>query len=219
MWEPDQTRFCDYPVSYGPRVSFGCKELCALMGIKKSRTTPYHPMGNGGCERFNQTLLKMLGTLSNEKKVKWKDYVQSLVHAYNCTPHETTGFTPYELMFGRKPVLPIDHELHTRDKEGHQTYTKFAGKLKEHIEYCMNLAHKHVFQGCQVQCYSYRPNTRAKGATLVEGDTVLVRKTAVKGREKLADKWLDSLHLVVEQPNKEVPVYKVKPIYRRDGSY
>ena len=186
------------------------KELCALMGIQKSRTTPYHPMGNGACERFNQTLLKMLGTLSNEKKVKWKEYVQSLVHAYNCTPHETTGFTPYELMFGRKPVLPIDHELHTRDKEGHQTYTQFAGKLKEHVEYCRDLTHKHM--SSKAAKSSARYNTRAKGATLVEGDTVLVRKTAVKGREKLADKWLDSLHLVVEQPNKDVPVYKVKPI-------
>ena len=44
------------------------KELCSLAGVEKSRTTPYHPMGNGMVERFNQTLLNMLGTLDNHKK-------------------------------------------------------------------------------------------------------------------------------------------------------
>ena len=71
------------------------KELCTLTGIKKSRTTPYHPMGNGMCERFNMTLLNMLGTLSVEQKKDWKSHVGSLVHAYNCTRHEATGQSPY----------------------------------------------------------------------------------------------------------------------------
>ena len=51
------------------------RELCNMAGIKKSRTTPYHPAGNGQCERFNSTLLGMLGTLNDEQKVNWKNYV------------------------------------------------------------------------------------------------------------------------------------------------
>ena len=39
------------------------KELCKLAGVAKSHTTPYHPMGNGLVERFNQTLMKMFGYL------------------------------------------------------------------------------------------------------------------------------------------------------------
>lgn len=44
------------------------RELCKLLGIKKTRNTPYHPMGNGSDERFNQTLIKMLSTLNEEQK-------------------------------------------------------------------------------------------------------------------------------------------------------
>ena len=55
----------------------------------KTRTTPYHAMGNVMIERFNQTLLKMLGTLGEYQKADWK------YHVYNVTVHPSTGFSPY----------------------------------------------------------------------------------------------------------------------------
>ena len=82
--------------------------LCKLAGICKTRTTPYHPMGNGQVERFNQTLLQMLGCLDPCKKHDWKTYVSPLVHAYNATRHKSTGFCPFYLMFRHHPRLAID---------------------------------------------------------------------------------------------------------------
>lgn len=79
------------------------KELCSLAGVEKSRTTPYHPMGNGMPERFNRTLLSMLGTLEHHQKQDWKSYVAPLVHSYNATQHASTGYSPYFHMFGRHP--------------------------------------------------------------------------------------------------------------------
>ena len=51
------------------------KELCNIMGIRKTHTTPYHPQGNAGPERMNRTLLSMLGTLDNAQKGDWKAFI------------------------------------------------------------------------------------------------------------------------------------------------
>ena len=93
------------------------KELCAMAGVTKSRTTPYNPSGNGITERMNRTLLGMLGTLQPEQKHDWKARINHLVHAYNCCRHDTTGYSPYQLMFGRQPRLAIDVVLGLVDEE------------------------------------------------------------------------------------------------------
>ena len=69
-------------------------ELCELTQIKKLRTTPYRPEGNGSCERFNRTLISMLGTLPEDFKSKWTQHISTLTHAYNCTHSNARGFSP-----------------------------------------------------------------------------------------------------------------------------
>ena len=83
-------------------------ELEKLSGVRKLRTTPYHPQCNGMVERMNKTILGMLRTLPEKSKSRWPESLDKLLYAYNCTTHDTTGFEPYFLMFGRHPKLPID---------------------------------------------------------------------------------------------------------------
>ena len=86
-------------------------DLCKLMGTWKVWTSQYHQQTKAQCERFNSTLINMLGTLPKEKKSEWKNHIGMLVHAYNCTQNSATGYSPYFLMFGRQPHLPINVTL------------------------------------------------------------------------------------------------------------
>ena len=80
-------------------------------GMVRSRTSPYHPMTNGACERMNSIVSQMLRTLPEKEKKKWPEKLNYLMFIYNSTQHSTTKMSPYFLMFGREPVLPIDFKL------------------------------------------------------------------------------------------------------------
>lgn len=81
------------------------KEMLLVAGVRKSHTTP---MGNGAVERFNQTLGNMIIALPPRAKHRWPQLLRSLTFSYNATVHETTGFAPFQLMFGSTPRLPLD---------------------------------------------------------------------------------------------------------------
>lgn len=72
---------------------------------------------NGLDERYNQTLQNMLVKYVHNKKDAWDEFLDTCVYAYNTSVHESTCFTPFELMFGRKARLPIDIEMDDCDLE------------------------------------------------------------------------------------------------------
>ena len=85
------------------------EELCEMYDIQKSKTTPYHPQGNGQCEMFNRTKHNLLRCLEHLQKKKWPDHIREMCFVYNSTPDASTGCSPFFLYFGMKPILPIDN--------------------------------------------------------------------------------------------------------------
>ena len=81
--------------------------MCSLLGIEKMQTTLYHPQSNGSAERVHQTLRQMIGKLDPEKHQKWPAHLGSVLIAYNAIRSLVTGYSPYYLMFGQRPWLPI----------------------------------------------------------------------------------------------------------------
>ena len=188
------------------------KELCKIAGVKKLHTTPYHPQGNGQCERFNSTLCNILGTLSEEEKSDWKSYLGCMTHAYNCTKHASTTYSPYYLMFGRHPRLPIDVEfgLPKSNSGDNSSKSRYVQKLRRRLNYAFQKATKVANQ--QANKYKSSYDKSIKGPQLQEKDLVLVKIVAHKGRHKLQDKWEPEEYVVVEQPIAGTPVYRVQPV-------
>ena len=188
-------------------------DLCELMGVRKIQTSPYHPQTNGQCERFNSTLINMLGTLPKEKKSEWKNHIGTLVHAYNCTHNLATGFSPYYLMFGRQPCLPIDVTLGLAPCTiTEPSTTKFVQKLREQNRWAHQKAE--VFQVKEAERHKHSYNKKGKAVALEVGDMVLVCVTTFKGRHKMQNRWENREYVVEKWPYPDLPVYVVCP---RDG--
>jgi len=184
-------------------------ELCRIMNIRKSHTTPYHPQGNSGPERFNRTLLSMLGTLEEDQKRDWKKYVNSLVYAYNCTPHEATRVSPYELMFGRKPNLPIDTMFEkAKDESTNKSTQEYIEDLQERMATTHDIIQKHTNKSKDKQKQYY--DKKAKIVKISVGDRVLVKKLSFDGKHKLADRFEPDTYVVFNQPRPDIPVLKVR---------
>ena len=182
------------------------KELCQLVGIKRSRTTSYHPQGNGACERMNSSLLGLLGTLTSDQKSRWKDQLSFVVHAYNCMKHESTGFTPFELMYGRQARLPVDLML-SLNQNVNQSYNEYVSELKKKLQYAYGVAEK------QIEAMKSRnlKHYKSRGGAIQVNDRVLVKRLAFpEGKHKLSDRWEEDVYVVVNQMDPDIPVYDVK---------
>ena len=186
---------------------------CELVGTWKIQTSPYNPQTNGQCERFNSTLINMLGTLPKEKKSEWKNHIGTLVHIYNCTWNSATGFSPYYLMYGRQPHLLVDVIFGLAPCTITEPNTsKFVQKIRDHTRWAQRKAE--AFQAKEAQKHKCNYNKRGKAAALEVGNMVLVCVIAFKGHHKIQDRWEKSEYVVEKWPYPNVPVYVVHP---RDG--
>ena len=185
------------------------KDLCNIAGIKKSRTTPYHPMGNGCTERFNRTLISMLRTLEEEQKRNWKRFVPQLVHAYNSTRHSTTGFSPYFLLFGRQPRLAADVllDLHTPGS-GARCQSEYVRDLQTRLKATYKVAHEAIVKSANRAKKHY--DIRVRGSVPEIGDLVLVKLVGLTGKHKLADQWETEPYRIIRKPDASMPVYVVQ---------
>ena len=119
-------------------------ELCILGGADKTKTTPYHPESDGLVERFNRTLLMMLAMFAGEHKDDWDDLLPPVMMAYRSRVHESTGFSPYRLMFGEECMLPMDIGMPHRNPDPVDNIASpYAVWVKDWLEVAFDQVRQH----------------------------------------------------------------------------
>ncbi|GFR87726.1 Pol polyprotein [Elysia marginata] len=126
-------------------VSNAMAEVMAMLNIDRRLSTPYHAQSNGLVERFNGTLKLMLRRLTEENPETWDDMLPAVLFAYREVPNQTTGFAPFELMYGRQKRglsdLIADKWLGRDDRSREFLFVSdYAKKLKSTIQESCRIA-------------------------------------------------------------------------------
>ena len=151
-------------------------ELCQLLEIRKTRTSPGNPRCNGQAERFNRTLIKMLKSYLRGEQRNWDKHLGCLASAYRSSVQESTGLTPNLLMLGREVRKPVDIMLGTHTHESHASYGDYVWKLKERLQHAHDVARNHLQTAQKRQKLLYDTKVHQQEYTI--GDLVWLESSA-----------------------------------------
>ena len=164
------------------------QELCILCGSHKTRTTPYHPESDGLVECFNRTLLMMLAMFAGKNREDWDDLLPAVMMAYRSSVHESTGFSPYWLMFGEECTLPMDIGLPKQQSDLSDSITSpYAIWVRDALEVAYDQVHQHSGQAVQHEKRLY--DRSAVKRLFAVGDWVMRYYTPAK-KCKLDSAWI-----------------------------
>ena len=196
-------------------------ELCRAFNITKSRTTPYHPMGDGLVERMNRTLLSLLRTYTQQQG-DWEEHLQLLLFIYCTTKHSSTGLSPHEILFGHNPPSLFTPNCNLPEMRNPMEY---SDKLQRKILELREWVDANITESATRQQNSYHSGT-CTATSLVEGQKVLIDNPT---RHKLDPKWtgpwivqkvIDATSVRVKKDSREqvVHINRIRPLLQEDSS-
>lgn len=150
------------------------KEVYRMLKITPIRTSPYHPQTDGLVERFNGTLKSMLKKLAKDDPTEWDRWLPYLLFAYREVPNESTGFSPFELLFGRHVRGPLDilRETWETDPKSSESIVSYVMKMRERLSETMEIAQTNLAKAQKRQKKWYDQSARVREFN--EGEEVLV---------------------------------------------
>lgn len=167
------------------------EELCDKFQTKHRLTSAYRPQTNGMVERFNRTIGECIGKLLSDKEKEWDEYLDAVLLAYRTSKHETTGFTPFQLIYGRRARLPVELKIVTFRNEDKTFDEALLDRVKQitdkmHNQHNTALNNIEKSQDRQVQRHKQTSNK------LKIGDKILVHRTDLQNNmsAKLMERWI-----------------------------
>ena len=196
------------------------KSTCRLLKIKKIQTTAFHPESNGSLERSHRVLAEYLRHYVREDQTNWDEWVPYAVYVYNTTVHTTTGYTPFELVYGFQSEVPS--ALREIPKVQYN-YEDFLTELKGRMQSAHEVARQRLISSKEKSKEYYD-----KGSEDVEfkvGQKVLLfDETVRRGRsKKLSPQYVgpyeilsvDGVNVTIKKGRnaQKVHVNRIRPFY------
>ena len=161
------------------------------VGMKHTFVSAYRPQGNGKLERFHRVLGRKIKMQCKENGDKqWDKHLRTICFSHNVSPHSTTGYSPFELIYGRRPCLPFDTLVSPTEEDAATDHESYMGMIKTRLLQAWQIAHENMTDR-QVESTELTVIENAKKVHYKAGDRVLLWvPTVPKGSsQKTRIKW------------------------------
>jgi hypothetical protein len=165
-------------------LSYFWKTLWAKLGAKLLFSTTCHPQTDGQTEVVNRTLSMLLRTMIKKNLKEWEECLPHVEFAYNRAVHSTTHFCPFEVVYGFKPLAPIDLLSLPLQERSNMDASKRAAYVKKIHEQTKEAIEK------KAKYYAEWANKRRKKVTFEPGDFVWVHLRKERFPEKRKSKLM-----------------------------
>ncbi len=167
-------------------------ELCELLNVQHTKTTPYHPQCNSQVEVFNKMVKKYLASYVDETTLNWEEFLPALMLAYNTSYHSTITTTPFELVFGVRPRLPSLPAPEIQQQRYGESFPAECLQLLQHVGHtaCKNAEE----QGLKYKL-SFDQNA-APHKFKINQKVWLSDNTALGKNPKLTTKWVGPYKII-----------------------
>ena len=164
------------------------QETCRVLGIRRTRTTSYHPASNGVIERWHRDLHTGMSHYINASNTNWDTLIPFFLMAHRATPHTVTGYSPFYLLHGREMQLPSNDSLRARCTRRPTSQDRRIENLKASLRRAYKTVAKANRKAHQTNKKFY--DRRAKTRGFVKSDFVYLYTPATKvGQSKKFQKF------------------------------
>lgn len=183
------------------------KNVCKLLKITKLNTSAYHPQTNGALERSHRTIIEYVRTFTAADNSNWDAWLPYAAFSYNSTPHTSTDFMPYELIYGKKPNIPSSL---TQSLEVQYNYEDYLCDLKYKLQSAFALARDKLISKKEKSKQIY--DSKTNNVMFACNDLVLLKNEARKG--KLDSFWTGPHEVtkIISHENTEIKIGKSKKV-------
>ena len=157
------------------------KEVEVLMGYHKVNTTAYHPQTDGLVERYNRTLTSMLAKTVHRGGPEWDERLQYVLFAYRASQQASTQESPFYLLYGRDPRLPVPDALSLRKNRMTTDLHEYGIELHEKMATAWELVRRCIGRAQKRQKDYY--DKRSTSTPFRAGERVFLYKPAEKTGE------------------------------------